>query len=212
MSTIKIKQVKSKIRRPKNQKSTLEALGLKRIGHVVEHKKTPSIEGMIKKVKHLVTIIEQIKMELSNLTPHKGSIKSKKKRIGRGQGSGKGGTATRGHKGAKSRSGYSRKLGFEGGQMPLQRRIPKFGFKNINRVEYQPVNLDALQSLVDNKKVKKKTIDINTLIENRLVGKNDLVKILGRGDLSSPIKVEAHKFSETAKKAIEKAGGEIKTI
>ena len=96
--------------------------------------------------------------------------------------------------------------------MPLQRRIPKFGFKNINRVEYQPVNLDALQSLVDNKKVKKKTIDINTLIENRLVGKNDLVKILGRGDLSSPIKVEAHKFSETAKKAIEKAGGEIKTI
>ena len=151
-------------------------------------------------------------MELSNLTPRKGSIKSKKKRIGRGQGSGKGGTATRGHKGAKSRSGYSRKLGFEGGQMPLQRRIPKFGFKNINRVEYQPVNLDALQSLVDNKKVKKKTIDINTLIENRLVGKNDLVKILGRGDLSSPIKVEAHKFSETAKKAIEKAGGEIKTI
>ena len=151
-------------------------------------------------------------MELSNLTPHKGSIKGKKKRIGRGQGSGKGGTATRGHKGAKSRSGYSRKLGFEGGQMPLQRRIPKFGFKNINRVEYQPVNLDALQSLVDNKKVKKKTIDINTLIENRLVGKNDLVKILGRGDLSSPIKVEAHKFSETAKKAIEKAGGEIKTI
>ena len=151
-------------------------------------------------------------MELSNLTPQKGSIKSKKKRIGRGQGSGKGGTATRGHKGAKSRSGYSRKLGFEGGQMPLQRRIPKFGFKNINRVEYQPVNLDVLQSLVDNKKVKKKTIDINTLIENRLVGKNDLVKILGRGDLSSPIKVEAHKFSETAKKAIEKAGGEIKTI
>ena len=151
-------------------------------------------------------------MELSNLTPQKGSIKSKKKIIGRGQGSGKGGTATRGHKGAKSRSGYSRKLGFEGGQMPLQRRIPKFGFKNINRVEYQPVNLDALQSLVDNKKVKKKTIDINTLIENRLVGKNDLVKILGRGDLSSPIKVEAHKFSETAKKAIEKAGGEIKTI
>ena len=151
-------------------------------------------------------------MELSNLTPQKGSIKSKKKRIGRGQGSGKGGTATRGHKGARSRSGYSRKLGFEGGQMPLQRRIPKFGFKNINRVEYQPVNLDALQSLVDNKKVKKKTIDINTLIENRLVGKNDLVKILGRGDLSSPIKVEAHKFSETAKNAIEKAGGEIKTI
>lgn len=151
-------------------------------------------------------------MELSNLSPKEGSVKSKKKRIGRGQGSGKGGTATRGHKGAKSRSGYSRKLGFEGGQMPLQRRIPKFGFKNINRKEYQAVNLDALQSLVDNKKVKKKTIDINTLIENRLVGKNDLVKILGRGELNSPVKVEAHKFSETSKKAIEKAGGEIKIV
>ena len=151
-------------------------------------------------------------MELSNLTPQKGSIKSKKKRIGRGQGSGKGGTATRGHNGAKSRSGYSKKLGFEGGQMPLQRRIPKFGFKNINRVEYQPVNLDALQLLIDNKKVKKKTIDINTLIENKLVGKNDLVKILGRGDLKTSITVEAHKFSESAKKAIEKAGGEIKTV
>ena len=151
-------------------------------------------------------------MELSNLSPKEGSVKSKKKRIGRGQGSGKGGTATRGHKGAKSRSGYSRKLGFEGGQMPLQRRIPKFGFKNINRKEYQAVNLDALQSLVDSKKVKKKTIDINTLIENRLVGKNDLVKILGRGELNSPVKVEAHKFSETSKKAIEKAGGEIKIV
>lgn len=151
-------------------------------------------------------------MELSNLSPNEGSVKSKKKRIGRGQGSGKGGTATRGHKGAKSRSGYSRKLGFEGGQMPLQRRVPKFGFKNINRKEYQAVNLDALQLLVDNKKVKKKTIDINTLIENRLVRKNDLVKILGRGELNSPVKVEAHKFSETSKKAIEKAGGEIKIV
>ena len=151
-------------------------------------------------------------MELSNLSPNEGSVKSKKKRIGRGQGSGKGGTATRGHKGAKSRSGYSRKLGFEGGQMPLQRRVPKFGFKNINRKEYQAVNLDALQLLVDNKKVKKKTIDINTLIENRLVGKNDLVKILGRGELNSPVKVEAHKFSQTSKKAIEKAGGEIKIV
>ena len=151
-------------------------------------------------------------MELSNLSPNEGSVKSKKKRIGRGQGSGKGGTSTRGHKGAKSRSGYSRKLGFEGGQMPLQRRVPKFGFKNINRKEYQAVNLDALQLLVDNKKVKKKIIDINTLIENRLVGKNDLVKILGRGELNSSVKVEAHKFSETSKKAIEKAGGEIKIV
>ena len=212
MDTVKIKQVKSKIRRPKDQKSTLEALGLRKIGHIVEHKKTPSIEGMIKKVKHLITIIEQVRMELSNLSPKEGSVKTKKKRIGRGQGSGKGGTSTRGHKGAKSRSGYSRKLGFEGGQMPLQRRVPKFGFKNINRKEYQAVNLDALQLLVDNKKVKKKTIDINTLIENRLVGKNDLVKILGRGELNSPVKVEAHKFSETSKKAIEKAGGEIKIV
>lgn len=212
MDTIKIKQIKSKIRKPKDQKSTLEALGLRKIGHVVEHKKTPSIEGMIKKVKHLITIIEQIRMELSNLSPNEGSIKSKKKRIGRGQGSGKGGTATRGHKGAKSRSGYSRKLGFEGGQMPLQRRVPKFGFKNINRKEYQAVNLDALQLLVDNKKVNKKTIDINTLIKNRLVGKNDLVKVLGRGELKSALKVEAHRFSETAKKGIEKAGGEIKII
>lgn len=212
MDTVKIKQVKSKIRRPKDQKNTLEALGLRKIGHIVEHKKTPSIEGMIKKVKHLITIIEQVRMELSNLSPKEGSVKTKKKRIGRGQGSGKGGTATRGHKGAKSRSGYSRKLGFEGGQMPLQRRVPKFGFKNINRKEYQAVNLDALQLLVDNKKVKKKTIDINTLIENRLVGKNDLVKILGRGELNSPVKVEAHKFSETSKKAIEKAGGEIKIV
>ena len=151
-------------------------------------------------------------MELSNLTPSKGSIKSKKKRIGRGQGSGKGGTSTRGHKGAKSRSGYSKKLGFEGGQMPLQRRIPKFGFKNINRKEYQAVNLDALQLLVDNNKIKKKTVNISTLIENRLVGKNDLVKILGRGNLKSPITVEAHKFSKTAKNAIEKDGGEIKTV
>ena len=151
-------------------------------------------------------------MELSNLSPKEGSVKTKKKRIGRGQGSGKGGTATRGHKGAKSRSGYSRKLGFEGGQMPLQRRVPKFGFKNINRKEYQAVNLDALQLLVDNKKVNKKTIDINTLIKNRLVGKNDLVKVLGRGELKSALKVEAHRFSETAKKGIEKAGGEIKII
>ena len=124
-------------------------------------------------------------MELSNLSPSKGSVTTKKKRLGRGQGSGKGGTATRGHKGAKSRSGYSKKLGFEGGQMPLQRRIPKFGFKNINRVEYQPVNLNALQLLVDNKKIKKGTVNINVLIENGLVGKNDLVKILGSGELKT---------------------------
>ena len=151
-------------------------------------------------------------MSLNNLKPAKGSNKTSGKRLGRGQGSGKGGTSTKGHKGAQSRSGYSRKIGFEGGQMPLQRRIPKFGFKNINRKEYQAVNLDALQLLVDNKKIKKKTVNISTLIENRLVGKNDLVKILGRGNLKSSITVEAHKFSKTAKKAIEKAGGEIKTV
>ena len=151
-------------------------------------------------------------MDLSNLSPQKGSVTNKKKRIGRGQGSGKGGTSTRGHNGAKSRSGYSKKLGFEGGQMPLQRRIPKFGFTNINRVEYKPVNLDSIQLLIDNKKVKKKTIDIETLINNGFVKKKDLVKILGRGELKSPVKVEAHSFSESAKKMIEKAGGEIKIV
>ncbi|MBL6591991.1 MAG: 50S ribosomal protein L15 [Flavobacteriaceae bacterium] len=151
-------------------------------------------------------------MELSNLSPSKGSVTTKKKRLGRGQGSGKGGTATRGHKGAKSRSGYSKKLGFEGGQMPLQRRIPKFGFKNINRVEYQPVNLKDLQLLVDNKKIKKGTVNINVLIENGLVGKNDLVKILGSGELKTALKVEAHKFSKSAQEMIEKSGGEVKIL
>ena len=151
-------------------------------------------------------------MDLSSLTPNKGSVKNKKKRIGRGQGSGKGGTATRGHKGAQSRSGYSRKLGFEGGQMPLQRRIPKFGFKNINRVEYKPVNLETLQMLVDNKKVKKNTVNISTMVENGLISKNDLVKVLGNGEIKSSLTVEAHGFSMSAKEAIEKAGGEIKVI
>ena len=115
-------------------------------------------------------------MDLSNLKPAKGSINKNSKRVGRGQGSGKGGTATRGHKGAKSRSGYSKKIGFEGGQMPLQRRIPKFGFKNINRVEYQGVNLDTIQSLIDNKKVKT-TLDFESMVKLRLVRKNELVKI-----------------------------------
>ena len=151
-------------------------------------------------------------MELSNLKPQSGSVTSKKKRLGRGQGSGKGGTATRGHKGAKSRSGYSKKLGFEGGQMPLQRRIPKFGFKNINRVEYKPVNLSKLQELIDNKKVKKGIINAESLISNGLVKKNDLVKILGNGDLKDAVKVEAHKFSKSAQEKIEKSGGEVKLI
>ncbi|GAB1856405.1 50S ribosomal protein L15 [Flavobacteriaceae bacterium MHTCC 0001] len=150
-------------------------------------------------------------MNLSNLQPAKGSVKTQGKRVGRGQGSGKGGTATRGHKGAKSRSGYSKKLGFEGGQMPLQRRVPKFGFTNINRVAYQAINLDTLQALVDNKKVKD-TVDFNTLFENRLAGKNDLVKILGRGELKAKLTVSAHKFSASAKAAIEAAGGEAITL
>jgi len=151
-------------------------------------------------------------MELSNLKPQSGSVTSKKKRLGRGQGSGKGGTATRGHKGAKSRSGYSKKLGFEGGQMPLQRRIPKFGFKNINRVEYKPVNLSKLQELIDSKKAKKGLINAETLVSNGLVKKNDLVKILGNGDLKDAVKVEAHKFSKSAQEKIEKLGGEVKLI
>ena len=150
-------------------------------------------------------------MDLSNLKPAKGSINKNSKRVGRGQGSGKGGTSTRGHKGAKSRSGYSKKLGFEGGQMPLQRRIPKFGFKNINRVEYQGVNLDTIQSLIDNKKIKTK-LDFDSMIKLRLVRKNELVKILGRGELKSKVKVSAHKFTASAKSAIEAAGGEAINI
>lgn len=150
-------------------------------------------------------------MDLSNLKPAEGSVKNQGKRIGRGQGSGKGGTATRGHKGAKSRSGYSKKLGFEGGQMPLQRRVPKFGFTNINRVEYQGINLDTLQQLVDDKKIKD-AVDFETLFTNCLAGKNDLVKILGRGELKAKLKVSAHKFTASAKAAIEAAGGEAVTI
>jgi large subunit ribosomal protein L15 len=149
-------------------------------------------------------------MNLSNLKPAKGSINTGK-RLGRGQGSGKGGTSTRGHKGAKSRSGYSRKLGFEGGQMPLQRRVPKFGFTNINRKEYQGINLDTLQQMVDDKKIKT-TIDLDTMIVFRLAGKNDLVKILGRGELKAKLKISAHKFTASAKAAIEAAGGEALTV
>jgi len=150
-------------------------------------------------------------MDLSNLKPAEGSTKHEGKRKGRGQGSGKGGTATRGHKGAKSRSGYSKKVGFEGGQMPLQRRVPKFGFTNINRVEYQGVNIDTLQQLVDDKKIKD-TVDFDTLVELGVVKKKDLVKILGRGELKSKLKVSAHKFSASAKAAIEAAGGEVVTL
>jgi len=146
-------------------------------------------------------------MNLSNLKPASGSTNRAGKRIGRGQGSGKGGTATRGHKGAKSRSGYSKKIGFEGGQMPLQRRVPKFGFTNINRVEYKGVNLNKLQELVDNKIVKD-VITLETLVDNGLAKKKDLVKILGGGELKASLKISVHKFTASAKAAIEAAGGE----
>jgi large subunit ribosomal protein L15 len=148
-------------------------------------------------------------MQLSNLKPAKGSVKNNYRR-GRGQGSGGGGTATRGHKGAKSRSGYSSKRGFEGGQMPLQRRVPKFGFKNINRVEYVSVNLDALQKLVDNKNIKEITPEV--FIQNGLASKTDLVKVLGRGELKAAVSVKAHAFSATAKSAIEAKGGSATTL
>ena len=146
-------------------------------------------------------------MNLNSLAPSKGSIRKNSKRLGRGQGSGKGGTSTRGHKGAKSRSGYSKKLGFEGGQMPLQRRIPKFGFKNINRTDYDVINLDSIQDLIDNKKIKNDLTKKN-LIQLGLVSKKDLIKILGRGELKSGIKIEANKFSKSAILKIKKAGGE----
>lgn len=148
-------------------------------------------------------------MNLHNLTPAKGSTKNRK-RIARGHGSGGGGTATRGHKGQKSRSGYSKKVGFEGGQMPLQRRVPKFGFKNINRVEYKAINLDIIQSLIERKNVTEITLEV--LRDNGLLSRNERVKVLGRGELKSKINVTAHKFSATAKQAIEAQGGNCSEI
>ncbi|WP_342647502.1 50S ribosomal protein L15 [Mucilaginibacter sp. CSA2-8R] len=145
-------------------------------------------------------------MNLSNLKPAEGSTKNRK-RIGRGTGSGRGGTSTRGHKGAGSRSGTSTKVGFEGGQMPLQRRVPKVGFKNPNRVEYNGINLDTLQQLADTYSVS--TINFDTMKEHGLVSRNDLVKILGRGTLTAKLDVQAHAFSATAQQAIEAAGGSI---
>jgi large subunit ribosomal protein L15 len=145
-------------------------------------------------------------MKLHTLKPNEGSTKNRK-RLGRGQGTGRGGTATRGHKGAKSRSGYSRKFGFEGGQMPLQRRVPKFGFKNPNRIEYKAINLDTIQGLVDSSK--EKAITIELLVANGLVGKRDLVKVLGRGALTAKVEVSAHAFSASAAESIEKAGGKV---
>jgi large subunit ribosomal protein L15 len=156
-----------------------------------------------------INLIKELEMNLNNLTPASGAIK-REKRIGRGQGSGHGGTSTRGHKGAKSRSGYKTKIGFEGGQMPLQRRVPKFGFKNVNRIEYKAINLDILQSLVERKSVTEITPEV--LIENGLVSRNELVKILGRGELKSKISISAHKFSATAKTAIENQGGNCSEI
>lgn len=148
-------------------------------------------------------------MELHNLKPAKGSVRTNK-RLGRGQGSGGGGTAGRGHKGAQSRSGYSSKAGFEGGQMPLQRRVPKFGFKNINRVEYKGINLDVLQNLADKHSIS--DFDPSVYVSKGLVSKNDRVKILGRGELKAKINVKAHAFSEKAKSAIENAGGSAASV
>lgn len=148
-------------------------------------------------------------MDLSNLKPAKGSTKGRK-RIGRGQGSGTGGTATKGHKGQKSRSGYSRKTGFEGGQMPLQRRVPKFGFKNINRKEYKGVNVSTLQEIAESRKLTEITVEV--LVEAGQARKNSLVKILGNGELKSKLTVKAHAFSKSAVKAIEAQGGSVEQI
>lgn len=145
-------------------------------------------------------------MDLSNLQPNPGSNKTRT-RIGRGPGSGKGGTSTRGHKGAKSRSGYKRKIGFEGGQMPLQRRLPKFGFKPLDRVEYRPINLEVLQALAEEKNLAK--IGIEELIAAGRCSRKHLVKILAKGSLSTALTVEAHAFSKAAQEAIEQAGGKI---
>jgi large subunit ribosomal protein L15 len=149
-------------------------------------------------------------MDLTNLQPAKGSTHSRK-RVGRGEGSGHGGTSTRGHKGAQSRSGYSRKIGFEGGQMPLQRRLPKFGFTNPNRVEYKGINLDTLQALVDAKKVGA-DITVADMVNNGLVGKKELVKVLARGEVSAKLNITAHAFSKSAVAAIEAAGGTATTL
>ena len=145
-------------------------------------------------------------MKLNNLKPAEGAVKARK-RIGRGTGSGRGGTSTRGHKGAKSRSGYSKKIGFEGGQMPLQRRVPKFGFKNINRVEYKAVNLSTLQALAENNSLE--TINIATLVAAGFVSSNQLVKVLANGTLTAKLTVEAHAFSAKAVEAIEAVGGTV---
>jgi large subunit ribosomal protein L15 len=150
-------------------------------------------------------------MNLNNLKPAAGSVKSRT-RVGRGQGSGKGGTSTRGHKGQMSRSGAKHKVGFEGGQMPLQRRLPKFGFKNINRVEYRAINISTLQALVDGRKVTDGVITPDVLIENGLASKNDLIKVLGQGELTAALNVTVHKYSKSAAEAIVNANGQANTL
>ncbi len=150
-------------------------------------------------------------MNLSKLSPATGSVKAKKTKIGRGEGTGKGGTSTKGHKGAKSRSGYSKKIGFEGGQMPLQRRVPKFGFTNINRKEYRTINLDTIQELFSVGKISE-IVDLNVLISLGFLKKKESLKILGRGELTSKLEVKAHKFTASAKKSILEVGGKIEII
>ncbi len=149
-------------------------------------------------------------MNLNNIKPAAGSTFNSK-RIGRGQGTGKGGTSTKGHKGQKARAGYSQKIGFEGGQMPLQRRLPKFGFKNVNRKEFRGINLDTIQTLIENKSI---TGDITreVMIENGLINKNELVKIMGRGELKSAVSISADKFTKSAEELIAKAGGKAITL
>lgn len=149
-------------------------------------------------------------MELHNLKPAKGAVKANLKRKGRGQGSGKGGTSTKGHKGQQSDSGYNRRPAHEGGQIPLQRRLPKFGFKNPFRIAYHGINLDTLQRLSEEKKIK--SFEPATFVQNGLVGKNELVKILGRGELKAKLEVKAHAFSNSAKSAIESSGGKTEIV
>ncbi len=191
MATIKVKQIKSRIGAPKDQKSTLLALGLHRISQVVEVEDTPRI------------------MKLNNLKPAVGSTHSRR-RIGRGPGSGLGGTSTRGHKGAKSRSGYKKKIGFEGGQMPLQRRVPKAGFKNINHKEYFAVNLSTLQKLAEKDNLTK--IGIEELKAAGLTNGKQLVKVLGNGELKAKLEISANAFSKTAEEAIKAVGGNTTII
>ena len=213
MATIKIKQIKSRINCPKVQKNTLDALGLRKMNQVVEKQDTPDILGMVKRVRHLVDVTNAYKqlsiIDLSNLQPAVGST-GKRRRVGRGPGSGMGGTSTRGHKGAKQRSGYSRKIGFEGGQMPLQRRVPKFGCKNINRVEYKAINLSTLEELAAAKNLT--SIGVAELIEAGYINGKKLVKILGNGSLTAKLEVKAHAFSKKAEEAIVAAGGTIQKL